>query len=211
MSILDLDRLRQTEIVKTPFEYLIVPEFVKSAARVEILKDYPEIHDGGSFPLPTLKYGETFGAFCDSLRTPEVARVFSDKFDIDLMDLPTTMTVRGRCRKKDGVVHTDSRSKVVTVLIYLNDGWQEGGGRLRLLNSQNINDIITEVPPDGGLLVAFLNRENAWHGHLPFEGERRVIQLNWVVDEAAARSSAWRHHLSAFLKRGLRFTSRPTM
>ncbi|WP_437221727.1 2OG-Fe(II) oxygenase [Planctomicrobium sp. SH661] len=211
MKILDLDRLRQTEVVAKPFEYLIVPEFVLPEARTAILHDYPEILDGGSFPLPTLKYGEDFGKFCDALRTPEVARIFSDKFNIDLTDLPTTMTVRGRCRKKDGVVHTDSRSKVITVLIYLNDGWAEGGGRLRLLNSENINDVVTEVPPDGGLLVAFLNRENAWHGHLPFEGERRVIQLNWVVNEAAARSSAWRHSISAFFKRGLRKTARPTM
>ena len=211
MPILDLDRLRKTEVVKEPFEYFIVPNFVTPEARIEILKDYPEILDGGSFPLPTLKYGKAFEEFCDALRSPEVARIFSDKLNIDLMDLPTTMTVRGRCRKKDGVVHTDSRSKVVTVLIYLNDGWADGGGRLRLLNSEDINDMITEVPPDAGLMVAFLNRENAWHGHLPFEGERRVIQLNWVVNEAAARSSAWRHSLSAFFKRGLRFSSRQTM
>lgn len=211
MSILDLDRLRNTEVVAQPFEYLIVPDFVKPEARDRILRNYPRIEDGGSFPLSTLKYGEAFGQFCEALRTPEVARIFSDKFNVDLMDLPTTMTVRGRCRKKDGVVHTDSRSKVITVLIYLNDGWANPGGRLRLLNSQDINDIVLEVPPDEGLLLAFLNRENAWHGHLPFEGERRVIQLNWVVNEAAARSSAWRHSISAFFKRGLKRSTQPTM
>jgi len=211
MSILDLDRLRNTEVVAEPFAHFIVPDFVRPEARPSILSDYPEILDGGSFPLNSLTYGPGFNQFCEALRTPEVARIFSEKFDVDLMDLPTTMTVRGRCRKKDGVVHTDSRTKVITVLIYLNDGWAEDGGRLRLLNSNDINDIITEVPPDEGLMVAFLNTENAWHGHLPFEGVRRVIQLNWVVNEAAARSSAWRHSISAFFKRGLRKTARPTM
>ncbi|WP_437186274.1 2OG-Fe(II) oxygenase [Planctomicrobium sp. SH668] len=211
MSILDLDRLRDTEVTKTPFEYLIVPDFVRPEARPAILNSYPEILDGGSFPLSSLQYGGEFGAFCEAIRSPEVARIFSEKFGVDLVDLPTTTTVRGRCRKKDGVVHTDSRTKVITVLIYLNDGWANDGGRLRLLNSNNIDDIVTEVPPDEGIMVAFLNRENAWHGHLPFEGVRRVIQLNWVVNEAAARSSAWRHSLSAFFKKTFRRQSTATM
>lgn len=204
MSILDLDRLRDTEVISEPFEYLIVPDFVRPEAREAIGNDYPQIEDGGSFPLSSLTYGPSFGAFCDALRGEDLARIFSEKFNVDLVNLPTTLTVRGRCRKKDGAVHIDSRTKVITVLIYLNDGWADGGGRLRLLRSKDINDVITEIPPDAGLMLAFLNRENAWHGHLPFEGERRVIQLNWVVSESAARSSAWRHSVSAFFKRTFR-------
>ncbi len=109
--------------------------------------------------------------------------------------------MRGRCRAKDGQVHTDSRSKLITVLVYLNDTWDADGGRLRLLRSNDINDVIEEAPPELGTLIAFVNRENAWHGHLPFEGERRVLQLNWVVDAAAVRKSERRHGWSAWLKR----------
>ena len=89
--------------------------------------------------------------------------------------------MRARARARDGQIHLDSKSKLVTVLIYMNGKWEADGGRLRLLNSpDNLDDMAMEVPPARGTLLAFLNTGNAWHGHKPFEGERRVIQLNWV-------------------------------
>ena len=47
----------------------------------------------------------------------------------------------------------------------------------------------------------FRCRENAWHGHKQFVGERRSIQLNWVVSDAAVRRSQFVHGISSFLKR----------
>ena len=35
--------------------------------------------------------------------------------------------------------------------------------------------------------MAFRGRDTAQHGHLPYDRERRSIQLNWVVDDAAAQ------------------------
>lgn len=110
------------------------------------------------------------------------------------------LTVRGRCRANDEKVHTDSRSKLITALIYLNDGWSGGGGQLRLLRSNNIDDVIAEVPPYAGTLICFRNRENAWLGHTSYEGPCRALQLNWVVDDAAVRKFERRHGLSARLK-----------
>jgi len=49
-------------------------------------------------------------------------------------------------------------------------------------------------------MIAFINRENAWHGHFPFDGERRVMQLNWVVSDAAVKRSERRHGWSAWIK-----------
>ncbi|MFN8453038.1 MAG: 2OG-Fe(II) oxygenase, partial [Anaerolineae bacterium] len=73
---------------------------------------------------------------------------------------------------------------------------------LRLLRSpDDIEDVIAEIPPESGTLVAFRCRENAWHGHKPFDGIRRSVQLNWVVDEAAAKRSERRHGWSSLLKR----------
>jgi len=125
-----------------------------------------------------------------------------EKLGIDLKRRPTTITVRGRAREKDGQIHLDSRSKLVTVLIYMNGKWEADGGRLRLLNSgENLDDVIMEVPPAEGTLLAFLNTPNAWHGHKSFEGERRVIQLNWVRDNLVVWREKSRHTLSAFLKK----------
>jgi hypothetical protein len=60
--------------------------------------------------------------------------------------------------------------------------------------------VIAEVAPEEGALVAFRCRENAWHGHHPFEGRRRSLQLNYVVNSGASRWSSIRHSLSAIVK-----------
>ena len=42
LSMLDLERFRATPLTREPFEFLIVPEFVKADARSAIHDDYPE-------------------------------------------------------------------------------------------------------------------------------------------------------------------------
>ena len=203
MSMLELQELRVTPLVTTPLDYLIVPNFVKPEAVDRIWADFPKIDKGGSFPISSLNYGPAFAELVDELLGPEMREVFAEKFDIDLDDRPATLTVRGRTRTKDGKIHTDSKTKLITVLLYLNHGsWEPEGGRLRLLGcGDDIEDVIEEIRPDEGMLVAFRCSEDAWHGHKPFDGERRSIQLNWVVDEAAAKRSDRRHSLSALVKR----------
>ena len=112
------------------------------------------------------------------------------------------ITVRGQCRATDGKIHTDSKTKLITVLIYMNGKWEQPGGRLRLLRSpDNLQDAFAEVPPEQGTLLAFRNQPNAWHGHESFEGQRRAIQLNWVRDQGVVWREQVRHRLSAFFKR----------
>jgi len=57
------------------------------------------------------------------------------------------------------------------------------------------------VPPDEGTLLAFPCVANSWHGHQPFEGERRTIQLNWVNSQAYKTREQVRHSVSAFFKK----------
>jgi Rps23 Pro-64 3,4-dihydroxylase Tpa1-like proline 4-hydroxylase len=111
------------------------------------------------------------------------------------------LTVRGMTSAKDGQIHADSRTKLVTVLIYLNSEWTSPGGRLRLLRSaDDVEDMAVEVPPVDGNLVAFKVGPNSWHGHPPAEGVRRSVQLNWVTDEGVVRREERRHRLSAAVK-----------
>jgi Rps23 Pro-64 3,4-dihydroxylase Tpa1-like proline 4-hydroxylase len=112
------------------------------------------------------------------------------------------VTVRGRSRAADGKIHTDSRTKLVTALIYMNDSWESPRGRLRLVRSpDDLNAVIAEVPPERGTLLVFKNDPHAWHGFEPFSGPRRVIQLNWVTDASVVRREQARHRISAFFKR----------
>lgn len=202
MELLDLAALRATPLNREPFEYLIVPGFVRREALADIHADYPTIKSAGSFPIGELAFGPAFRALVETLRGPEVQSAFAEKFALDLRGRPTMLTVRGRCDGGDGNIHTDSVSKLITVLIYMNASWEEAGGRLRLLRSgHDLEDVIVEVPPVEGTLVAFRRSDNSWHGHKPFNGVRRVVQLNWVVNRRTAFRETFRHRVSAWVKR----------
>jgi hypothetical protein len=199
---IDLEALRSARVEAEPFGHFIVPRFVKAAALDGIRTDFPAIQHPGSFPLSTLSYGPAFTVFMEAIQSAEMATVVGDKLGMDLSASPTMVTVRGQSRAADGKIHTDSRTKLVTALIYMNDSWESPKGRLRLVRSAtDLNDVIAEVPPEQGTLLVFHNTTNAWHGFEPFAGPRRVIQLNWVTDESVVRREQARHRLSAFFKR----------
>ncbi len=199
---INIDALKAAPVMQEPFPYLVVPSFVRQEAIEAIEADYPVVDLPGSFPLPTLKYGRSFKHLVDDITGPEMTTTIADKFAIDLKGRPTMITVRGQSAARDGHIHTDSKTKLITVLLYMNGKWEKPTGRLRLLRSpDNLNDIITEVPPDQGTLLVFKNQSNAWHGHEPYEGQRRSIQLNWVTDRGVVWREQWRHRLSAFFKR----------
>ena len=202
MALLNLNALLEAPVQKSPFDHCIVPDFIKREALEGVFTDFPKIDHGGSYPLSSLEYGKAFGELTSELLDETTRDAFSSRLGIDLEGRPATLTVRGRARKKDGKIHVDSKTKLITVLLYLNPGWAAEEGRLRLLHSpDNIEDVVLEVTPIAGMMVAFRCTDNAWHGHKPFEGERRAIQLNWVVDQAAARRSQRRHGFSSLLKR----------
>src|SRR5262249_46801309 len=151
-----LAALEATPLERDPFDYVIVPGFVRPEARTAINADYPRIDSAGSFPIGQLSYGPAFRALVEALEGPAVCQTFARKFGIDLTGRPTMVTVRGRCGTRDGNIHTDAVGKLITVLIYMNPQWEDAGGRLRLLRSaHDIDDVIAEVPPVEGTLVAF--------------------------------------------------------
>lgn len=206
MNFLDLDLVRRAKLETDPFAHIVVPGFIPPDARAAVSADFPRIDKTGSFPVATLDIGATFGAFLEQLEGAGFRDAIATKFGIDLSDRPTMVTVRGQAGARDGKIHSDSKSKLVTVLIYMNESWEAPGGRLRLLRSpDNLDDMVAEVPPDAGTLLAFLVTPHSWHGHAPISGPRRVIQLNWVTDDGVVRREQARHRVSARVKRLLAF------
>ena len=199
---IDLEAFNAASVAREPFPFALVPRFVKPEAMAAINADYPLVTHPGSFPLPTLKYGPAFAALIQAIQGPEFTRAVEKKLGMDLQTRPTMVTARGVSAARDGQIHTDSRTKLVTVLIYMNNAWEAKSGRLRLLRRpDDLDDVIAEVPPDEGTLLVFRNDPNAWHGFHAFEGPRRVIQLNWVTDMGVVRREQFRHRVSAFFKR----------
>jgi SM-20-related protein len=201
---LKLEALRATPLVSEPFAHLVVPGFVSQVGLAAINADYPKISSAGSFPTDQVTFGPAFQTLLDELESDAFRETFEQKFNVDLNGRPTITTVRGRCDAADGKIHTDSKTKIITVLIYMNESWENAGGRLRLLRSaHDLNDIILEVPPVAGTLLAFKRSNNSWHGHESFSGERRVIQFNWLTSAGNRQIAMLRHHTSASFKRVL--------
>lgn len=202
--MIDYERFRMAPLVREPFEHLVVSGFLRSSSLEPVLSGFPAITRGGSFPESELSFGPGFASLLEELRGQELRAAVERKFGIDLEGRPALITVRGQARAKDGRVHTDAVTKIVTVLLYLNPGWKDDGGRLRLLRSNaSLDDFFADVPPEAGTAVFFRCTENAWHGHTPYVGPRRALQLNWVTDESVVRYEERRHRLSARLKKWL--------
>lgn len=194
--------LATAEISQDPYPYVILPDFLTAEDLAAVSRDFPQVDIAGLFPPEELRYGPAFAKLLDLMYGEELRRLISEKFTIDLTGRPTFLTVRTHARARDGQIHKDSRFKLITVLLYLNDGWAADGGRLRVLRSPtDIEDYVAEVPPDGGSCFIFRCTDNAWHGHKPFQGARRCIQMNYVVDEAARAQELRRHSFSARMKK----------
>jgi len=201
-AVLDLETIAGASVAREPFQFFSTDGVLDEAVLAEIAHDFPKIEKPGIFPLSALEYGPAFGKLIEEIRSPELAKVVGDKFGVDLTGLPLMITVRGQAQAKDGRIHTDTAEKVVTCLLYLNDKWDNGGGRLRLLRrGDDLEDYLAEIPPHGGTFAAFKVARNSWHGHKPFVGQRRYVMFNWVKSEAALARQLGRHKWSAWFKR----------
>jgi hypothetical protein len=206
MSMINLQALQTAELHTDPFDYMVVPGFLSPEILARVNADYPAIETAANHALDNLQYGPAFADLMEELRAPAFATALGERFDMELASLPTTVTVRKFCERTDGNIHTDHKSKVITVLVYFNEHWDHEDGQLRMLRSKgDIEDYAAQVPPLGGTLLAFRRTDHSWHGHTRFVGERRMVQLNYLDESplavAAQRLSRFGTH---FMKNVLR-------
>lgn len=201
-KVLNLEALKAAPVQNDPYPFFVVDQCVRPERLAAVLEQTPRIRDGGSFPMTNFSTGPDFEALLAELHGPAVREVLEQKFGLSLAGRPSVTTARGYSRAKDGRIHRDSKTKLVTVLIYLNAEWPAQTGKLRILRSRtDLNDYVAEIAPTGGSLVAFKVTENGWHGYPAFEGERRSIQFNYVVDDGAVHKHQTRHGFTAWLKK----------
>jgi hypothetical protein len=202
MAHLNIDNLRRAKLRSEPFEYTIVPGFLSPQILAQVIDTYPAIPKGGSYPLEALDLPPALQGVIEEMNGPNFEQAIEEKFDVELAGLPKMYSLRGHCRKSDGKIHTDSKDKVITVLLYLNQKWDHEGGKLRMLrNGANLDDYAEEVSPDDGTMLIFRRSEKSFHGHGPFEGVRRSIQMNWMVSQNSRALHRLRHRISSRVKR----------
>ena len=199
--LIDFDALDRVVPAHDPFDHFVADALLTPPSIDALAASFPPLPVSGLLPAGTLRLSPLLTQLADELRGPRMAAIMSAKFGVALDGRATMLTVRSRCAAKDGRIHTDSTGKVATLLLYLNPVWDQEGGRLRVLRSgTDLDDYAAEVPPLGGTMVAFRRSDHSWHGHRPFEGERRYLMVNWMRDRATAAREQARHRLAATLK-----------
>jgi SM-20-related protein len=189
--LFDFEAFDAAPLAHDPFDYLIVPGFIRAEALDALNRDFPEIDGPGNASAEQLRSGPAFEALLAELQSGDFAARFGAKFGVDLSDCTASIAVRRYCEATDGNIHTDHRSKVITVLLYFNEEWPHEGGRLRLLRSAtDIEDYVAESVPEGGTMLAFRRADNSYHGHKPFVGERRILQLSYTRGDFSRKLSS---------------------
>lgn len=202
MRYLNIDRLKSAKVETDPYEYMVVQHVLGPETIAKVNDSFPPIPSGGSFPIESLTTDMLIKDVIAELDSREFEAVMESKFKVDLAGRPKMYSLRGHTRAKDGQIHTDSKDKIITVLFYLNREWPSQVGRLRILrDGENLENFAAEVPPDNGTMLAFKRSEKSWHGHPPFVGPRRALQMNWMVDESKRGFHVIRHKVSAAIKK----------
>jgi SM-20-related protein len=187
-TVLDLDRLAATPVAREPFMYLVVKDFIRPERLESVLRDFPAISGPSNYRPEQLSFGPAFGALLEELTGAATRRAFARAFEIDLDGCTPSIGIRGFSEATDGNIHTDHRTKVVTVLVYFNRTWPHDGGQLRMMRSQrDIDDYAAEVVPLAGTMLAFRRSDDSFHGHKPHVGERKMLQMSYVQQSALSR------------------------
>jgi SM-20-related protein len=203
LSVLNVDAVRQAQRSSEPYDWFLGSGILRQDAIDDLKRDFPDITKPGYLTVDEVQLKGTFKTLIDELESDEFSRELSKKFGIDLTPYPRLTTIMKRSQPKYGAIHTDGPSKVMTLLVYMNDEWQaDASGRLRVLyNEKDFEPYAAEVPPTMGTVFAFLRADNSWHGHQPFVGERKVVQVAWVkdADELARKKKRIVNHSAPIL------------
>jgi SM-20-related protein len=202
LSVLNADAVRSAPLSKEPYSFFLGGGVLKEEAIPELKRDFPNITKPGYLTVDEVDLKGKFKTLIDEIESDEFSTVLSEKFGINLNQYPRLTTIRKLSQSKDGRIHTDGPSKVMTLLIYMNDEWQaDGSGRLRVLyDEKSFEPFAAEVPPTMGTVFGFLRADNSWHGHQPFAGERKVVQTAWIVDAKEIERKKKRNGMAQFLK-----------
>lgn len=203
LRFLKAEAIARAEIHTEPFRHIACEGVLSHEDAAAIRRDFPQTKTVGFLASQDLAREGAYAQLLDDLESHELAAILSEKLDLDLTKAGRLITVRRWSRKSDGRIHTDSERKISTFLVYLNETWDvaEGGAFRVLRGEKDFEDYVREVPPTEGYAVGFKRADNSWHGHLPFEGERLVVQLTYLVDTDAADRKRRNAGVQGFVKK----------
>lgn len=197
--------LSNADIHQQPFPFVVANNVLDKRYSKALNADFPNIKGAGYLPWEPDQCGPEINRLIETMTSAEFANQLGDCLGIENMArYPTYVSISKKLNKRHGRIHTDGTSKMATALLYLNDDWADtSSGCLRFLAKlDDINsNVVPEIPPLFGTLAAFKRTDNSYHGHLPIQGERHVIQIAWLKSDEDKSRKAKRGRLSHKLKR----------
>ncbi len=201
-SVINVEAVRQAQRSHEPYDWFLGSGILKEDAIDDLKRDFPDITKPGYLTVDEVQLKGRFKTLIDELESPEFTEEISRKWGKDMHPYPRLTTIMKKSQPKYGSIHTDGPSKVMTMLVYMNDDWgSDDGGRLRVLyDGKNYEPYAVEVPPTMGTVFAFLRSDRSWHGHRPYTGERKVVQVAWVKDTDELERKKRRNKTAQFFK-----------
>ncbi len=138
----------------------------------------------------------------DDLEGSEFRAAIERKFEIDLTGRPTMYTVRVSSATATVISIPTPRPRSSRFCsISTRDGKRMEAGSACYARASRWTIPSRKSSPNGGTLLAFRRSDNSWHGHKPFTGQRRAIQLNWVTGSDVVTSEQRRHAFATRIKK----------
>jgi SM-20-related protein len=203
--MIDFDALASTPLQRAPYEWALTESALDGDRAAELIDLFPT-HDfwqiAGHDGEKSYAYDARPLVICGSDRAPNLSplpAVWQEVVE-DLLS-PRYREALGAAigRSLDGALmeanvwrwphaahlgpHLDMKQKIVTHIFYLNAGWNLWwGGCLRILNSQDEDDLVTEIPPRLGNASIVVRSDRSWHAVSPVGATavpRRSLIVTW--------------------------------
>jgi SM-20-related protein len=197
---LDLAPFLAAPVRQDPYPWIAASGCIRPETLPALRRDFPRLRRPGYHPVETFTPQGEFATLLAQIEAGALDRAMSAKFGLDFTALPRLVTVRFTSAAHEGRPHTDSESKIATLLLYLHPDWGSMEGRIRVLRREALADPVAELSPAEGNIFAFLRSDHSWHGHTPFAGERRVVQVAWLRDAKDVERKRSRGRLAWWLK-----------
>ena len=135
-ALIDLNSIKSAPVDDSFFPFFSVHNCITDEG-VSLSSEFPNLDKGGSYPSDMPGLSEKIRQLISEIESKEMKEILSEKFQVNLDNTEVITTLRGYSRMKDGKIHSDSKSKVLTFLLYLNEEWVNEKGLLRMLKNNS--------------------------------------------------------------------------
>ncbi len=202
--LLDLDHIREASVRPAPYPFFVAPNALVAERATDIAAAFPLIDRPGAVGVDQANQSPLFAQLLDDLRGDALREIIAEKLDLDLDHRDIVINVRGQVRLTDGNIHTDTPSKLATVLLYFDPPDAASDTGLRILRgSKDLDDVVEEIPSTLGTMLVFKVTPDCWHGHKPYVGKRHSLQLNYLSGVKTIGKHQLVHRLIGRAKRKL--------